>query len=320
MLKKHHLAYFFIPFMAFCSIIMALGLMNGSYADEASKYPAFLNDVSRSGTFVTNLKSKKITEMSGLIGSLQYKGLYWTLNDSGNAAELFRVDSEGNDLGRVKIKGATNIDWEALTIGPCNFAKNCIYIGDIGDNFYERRQVRIYVIAEPDKNAKEAEVLQTIKFKYPQGAHNAEAMVFDPYSKDLLIIQKNSKSDYGSDISVVRVKPDLSNEKNIGANVFEFAKIRANFNIGKKVGTITDAVLSHDGQKLYLRDYDFVYEADFNEFYKGIPVILKPLQSPKMAQGESLAISSDDKYLLTGSEGVHGGFATFPIAPYSNSF
>lgn len=82
---------------------------------------------------------KEVDETSGLIF---WDNSLWTLNDSGNKPVLYRLDSvTGKVLQRIRIKGAVNHDWEALTQD-----KEHIYIGDVGDNSGKRKTLVIYIL------------------------------------------------------------------------------------------------------------------------------------------------------------------------------
>jgi len=73
-----------------------------------------------------------------------------------------------------------------------------IYLGDIGDNFSTRQQIRVFRIPEPavytyQSNAPPviaAVGAQEIILTYPDEAHNAEALLIDPWTGDLYIATK----------------------------------------------------------------------------------------------------------------------------------
>jgi hypothetical protein len=68
-------------------------------------------------------------------------GDLWTLNDSGNAAAIYKIDpATGQVLQTVQVTNATNVDWEGLTADA-----DFIYIGDFGNNTNGNRQnLRVY--------------------------------------------------------------------------------------------------------------------------------------------------------------------------------
>ena len=90
----------------------------------------------------------RLDEASGLALAVGDAVRFWVLNDSGNPAELFLVDSMAATLQCVPIRGAVNRDWEDLSAGPCPRGR-CLYIGDIGDNGARRAFVTVYRLPEP---------------------------------------------------------------------------------------------------------------------------------------------------------------------------
>src|SRR5262245_38750851 len=77
---------------------------------------------------------KKLEEASGLVGSVTNKGMLWTHNDSGNPADLFLIDDEGEIKMTCRLQDGDNRDWEDIALGTGEDGKTYVYIGDIGDN------------------------------------------------------------------------------------------------------------------------------------------------------------------------------------------
>ncbi|MET1134301.1 MAG: hypothetical protein ABWX60_12845, partial [Aeromicrobium sp.] len=82
---------------------------------------------------VAVLGDARITESSGLAVSSSHEGLAYTVNDSGNAAEVFAVDLATGDVVGVTTVRATFRDVEALALRD-----GTLWIGDVGDNRAER--------------------------------------------------------------------------------------------------------------------------------------------------------------------------------------
>ncbi|RLD38464.1 MAG: hypothetical protein DRI74_03810 [Bacteroidetes bacterium] len=105
--------------------------------------------------------SDKVDETSGLIF---YRGSIWTLNDSGGKPQIYRLNSKtGKVVQVVNIKNAKNIDFEDLTQDD-----DFIYVGDMGNNYGNRKNLCIYKIAKADI-PKEGDInlkAELIKFKY----------------------------------------------------------------------------------------------------------------------------------------------------------
>jgi hypothetical protein len=75
-----------------------------------------------------------------------------------------------------------------VAVGPCP-AGSCIYVADIGDNKAERNQIVIYRLAEPAEPGGSAKVSDVIRATYPDGAHDAEALLVAPDGR-LYIVTK----------------------------------------------------------------------------------------------------------------------------------
>ena len=123
-----------------------------------------------------------VSEASGLAVSRDHPGLLWTHNDSGNDAVLFALDASGAMLGRVRVPILMR-DWEDISAAPCGSlrlrsgkARDCLYLGDIGDNSFNRRRIQVLVVAEPDPAAAETAHPEIVNVVYPDSAHNAEAL------------------------------------------------------------------------------------------------------------------------------------------------
>ena len=115
-----------------------------------------------------------IKESSGLAASRRFEGVYWTLNDSGNPAELYATELTGKLIRAYPVEGGDNRDWEALAIDD----KGQLWIGGIGNNSRERGDLRVYVVDEPDPRDPTAsiKVLATYYYSYPAENVDAEGM------------------------------------------------------------------------------------------------------------------------------------------------
>jgi hypothetical protein len=127
-------------------------------------------------------------EISGIIVSKANPGYLWALEDSGNPPELLLLTQNGMVSKKLRLKDATNRDWEDMAI-----AGNQLYVGDIGDNALKFSDYTIYQFTEPASSVTIINDYKTIRFKYPDGAHDAEAFLVDPVKKDIYIITKRDK-------------------------------------------------------------------------------------------------------------------------------
>jgi hypothetical protein len=134
-----------------------------------------------------------VAESSGL---LYLGGKLWTLNDSGNTPELFRIDStSGRVVQQVRLTNATNVDWEDLTADA-----QYVYVGDFGNNPGNRRDLRILRVAQADLGpAATTATAQEINFSYPDqtdftprpNQHNYDCEAFFFANDSLHLFTKN---------------------------------------------------------------------------------------------------------------------------------
>jgi hypothetical protein len=132
-----------------------------------------------------------LTEISGLV-SLP-SGL-WANNDSGDVARVFRLDDRGRTLAVVRLAGVEATDWEDLA-GVVGDGGEELFAGDIGDNAAARPEIIVHRFAVPDPAPTgEVEIpaqdVQSITLHYPQGARDAETLLLDPRTRDLVVVHK----------------------------------------------------------------------------------------------------------------------------------
>lgn len=141
------------------------------------------------------LTDDKQHETSGVVAPRSTPGLLWSLDDSGNDAELFRFTATGVSRGRVRIDGADNRDWEALSVGPCPEGE-CFYIGDVGDNDAKHPWVRIYRVAitAAADTATHLPIAASLLVRYDAGARDVEAMYVAP-DTSLWLVSKRPERD-----------------------------------------------------------------------------------------------------------------------------
>ncbi len=181
-----------------------------------------------------------IRESSGIVKSGQFNDVYWTLNDSGNPATLYATKRNGELIGEIAVKGAGNIDWEALGIDD----KNQLWIGEIGNNSRLRIDLKVVVVQEPNPFTEtEVEVTANYPYRYPEENVDAEGLFIADGIADGLpyIVSKERER------AVLYRFPGLQADKQqVLERVGEFA--------GAK--WVTGAGLSADGRRLAVCTYD----------------------------------------------------------------
>lgn len=152
------------------------------------------------GPFVVGQTPKEaLPEVSGIAQSRQ-QFVLWMINDSGDEPMVYAVDVRKGLLSKHRLAGAANVDWEDIAIarrttepGAQGSTPSDLYIADIGDNSAKRKNVVIYRVPEPDVvNSTTIPETSVEKFEltYPDGPRDAEAMLVDPLSREIVIVTK----------------------------------------------------------------------------------------------------------------------------------
>jgi hypothetical protein len=139
-------------------------------------------------TVVGRLQNAKIDEASGLARSQRYPDVFWVANDDGPSV-LYAIDGTGKDLGRVTIRDASNRDWEDLASFTLDGVPYLV-AADIGDNEGQRKDVRLYVIEEPEAGDDKVKPEWRIEFTYPEGPRDAESIAVDVENERVLVLTK----------------------------------------------------------------------------------------------------------------------------------
>ncbi len=206
--------------------------------------------------------SDAITEASGIAASSRFDNVYWVHNDSGDTARVFAISGTGQTLGEFALSGATAVDWEdvAAGIGP-TAGVSYLYVGDIGDNAANRTSVQVYRVPEPsvDPNAPASSPqtltgVATLNLKYPNGAHDAEALLLDHATGELFVITKDLA---GGVAQVFRAPPNLA-----AGSTTTLTQV-ATVSLGAAQG-VTAADMTGAGDVIALRTYFgvFLYPRD----------------------------------------------------------
>lgn len=203
------------------------------------------------GQVTGTVTDPRVDEASGLAASQKNEGVFWTLNDSDKPACLYALTASGQVIHELCLDGAENFDWEAVATAHCaddGSEDMCLYVGDIGDNRYERQGViTIYRVPEPDLSQENVGHTKTqnwtsVQFVYPQRQpFNAEAMLIDPNTRELLIVTKSKEPPYSYVFLTSIDAPDQSEMEDTGLTL--------------PLPLVTDASCSADGQVVIVRIY-----------------------------------------------------------------
>lgn len=254
---------------------------------------------------LATLEDRRVKESSGLVASRRAPGLFWTHNDSGDGPFVYAFDRAGRSRGTFRVEGASALDWEDIAAGPGPArGQSYLYAGDIGDNGRARAFVVVYrfpepevsATADPPKEARTTQPAEAIRLKYPDGAHNAEALAVHPTTGDLYVVTKANAS---ADVYKLAAPFD----PNVVNTLVKVATLRGPDFFGTLV---TGADISPDGRRVALCDYAQGYELTLPEGSKGFDDIWRQtpaaLSLGARLQGESIAYRLDGAALLATSE------------------
>jgi hypothetical protein len=155
--------------------------------------------VAQSGVALGEVAAGQLKEISGLAASRRHPGVLYVHND-GSDGRLFGIGTNGQTVAVFEL-AAKVTDLEDIAIGPGpEPGVPHLYVGDIGDNDRRRSTVAVYRLPEPDlpsgttaKRPAPLTTFDTLRLRYPDGAHDAEAVLCDPRTGDLLIATKEKR-------------------------------------------------------------------------------------------------------------------------------
>ena len=210
---------------------------------------------------VAQIRDTAIHEASALVASQQWPGIYWTLNDAKNAPLIYAVDQDGQSRGVFRVSGASNVDWEAMQLGPDGADGFALFVGDVGNNDLRRREMVIYRVPEPepgppgDMTVRETAPATPLRFLYPVANHNTEAMLVHPKTGETMLFTKQPNG-----ITLIyRLPLPLDPGATMLADFLDVLDVRTR-DVANKL--VTDGTVSSDGTHVALRTYAGILRYD----------------------------------------------------------
>jgi hypothetical protein len=259
-------------------------------------------------TQIGTITSQSLAEISGMTPSRTTRGLWWVHNDSGDKARIYLIDERGKLHGRFTVTGARNRDWEDMAGYLDNNKKPMLYLADFGDNSRKRDDLIIYRVKEPalpkdgSKGLRDGatESAEAFPFRYPDGRHDAEALLVDPKNGRPYVITKTMSSSGGVYRFPLPLRPKekVTLEKVSGEAVDQISKLLM----------VTGAAVSPDGSRVVIRTYFSAFEmaraggsGNFETIFK---TELKAIKVPLLRQGEAISYTLDGRSIVTTSERI----------------
>lgn len=205
------------------------------------------------------MTARALAEASGAVASVANPGLFWTIGDSGNPPDLLATDSTGSLRGRLALAGVTNVDWEAIGLGPCG-EQRCVYIADTGDNNERRTSVTIFRLPEPLLPVREdAPRIQAERLivRYPDHPHDVEAAGVLP-NGDLLLVTKGRS---GVVLAFTIARSGWGTGRATTAFLLDTLPISPSIGTGRAV---TGLAIDRDAGRVAIRTYREIFLFDRN--------------------------------------------------------
>jgi hypothetical protein len=268
------------------------------------------------GTVAGEVADPALIEISGVAASRVHDGVLWAHNDSGGQPSLTALSDSGDDLGTFAVPGATATDWEDMAAGPGpDPDQSYLYAGDIGDNAAGRESVQVHRVPEPDEAPAGSDGTfagdVVIELTYPDGPIDAETLLVDPLTGDLVIVGKR-------DASAPVFLAEAAAIADGGEVALRQVATLSEPPPGGAVGLVTGGDVSPDGSVVLLRSYGSVLAYARPD---GAPLADALAAAPCLApsvdeqQGEALAFLADGTAYVTISEGAAAPVNRFAVDP-----
>ena len=139
------------------------------------------------------IDDSRLPEISGMTVSAADADRLWVHNDRNNPARLTAIDRSGRVQAQFSIRGAPGTDWEDLAAGSALLDdSDHLYVADIGDNGADRDFITVHRVPEPrvGVTGSTIEDVETMTLRYPGRSLDAEALLIDPQTGDLVILTR----------------------------------------------------------------------------------------------------------------------------------
>ena len=229
---------------------------------------------------ISEIRDDRITESSGLALSIKHDDLAYTINDRGTHPMVFAIrPSSGAVVGITDLRSLDVDDTESIAVD----ANGTLWLGDLGDNDRERDDVSIVAFPEPGPGTHHLTSAERYPVSFPDGPVDVEGMLVHPTSGQIFLVSKN-RDGLGTIFRLPSLSPGITVEAvDLGVDAPE---------------AVTDAAFTHSGRWALLRTNDELWIYDPQSWAS-----VGRVDTPKLAQGESVTVERGDRTVLLGSEG-----------------
>ncbi|MEN3360533.1 MAG: hypothetical protein V7637_4515 [Mycobacteriales bacterium] len=252
------------------------------------------------GSRLCSITDPRIDESSGLAAAGDQ---LYTINDGGSKLQVFVLDRSCR-VRRVIANPTDPFDVEDLA----RTADGTLWLADIGDNDAQRSTVALELLTEAGE-------VTLFRFRYPDGPHDAEALLVDRGGRPYIVTKEPLRSGVYTPAGSPSTRQPTPLRK---VTTLAFPPTGTS---GGPVGLAsqvlaTGGAVAPDGSRLVLRTYTDAYlwtipNGDIAAALRADPVRRIPL--PATAQGEAVTFSPDGRSLLTSTEILPAPIYSVPI-------
>ena len=285
----------------FCLLLITIPLSCARISSQAIRA-----DIIQKGV----VSDRNLYEVSGIAASRIHEEILWVINDSGNSASVYAINSEGELLGTVDVQGVSNNDWEDMASFEYE-GKSYILIADVGDNFAKRSKCFLHFIEEPDiKKARGMSPLSvnpswSISYTYEDGPRDCEAVAVDVVNEKILLLSKRDIPPFLYELPLTKEKNAVA-KKCVAINPLP-KRTPANASFFKYSNQLTAMDISADGLSAVILTYGSAFYFSKKKASRWSEVFLKTPKEilfPPMQQAESICFSKDGTSIYITSEQV----------------
>lgn len=272
---------------------------------------------------VPEVQNPDLDELSGLALSHADPKILWAHNDSGDGPYLFRVGLQGEDLGKLTVPGASNVDWEDIAAFDWQ-GRPALLVGDVGDNRGRREHVTLYAVSDPGPG-QALQLLWQLDVRYPDGPRDCEALAVDQAGGAIILVSKREPRPHIYRVPLPQQAPGPGTAV-VASKLGEIGNIPP----PTLADVIEDPVYGHDrawvtaldiarsGRFAVLVTYKDAYlyrhapGQDWGEAFQAAPLVI---DLPQLRQTEAGAIGADERELYVSSETRPAPLLRVPLPP-----
>ncbi|MGB0133040.1 hypothetical protein [Dokdonella sp.] len=266
-----------------------------------------------------------LDEISGIAASRRADEIFWVHNDAPKPASLQAINAQGKQVAQLLIDGVRAVDWEDIASFEQD-GKSWLLIADVGDNAGARKDYELILVEEP--------VLQThgetlsrkpewrMRFRYPDGAHDCEAMAVDTRSRQILLLSKRSSTpavyalSLDADTGKVQVARRLTHLRTLPQPTADERTARFP---AARLGNLPTAMdIDTDGRRAIVLTYRDVWlfpRAENESWLQAFGRVPQRLPLPPMAQAEALGFDREGESILVSGEHLPAPLLRFDGSP-----